>query len=386
MSQKKFLIAQVPFYKAFLNFFLLTLLFTQLSACGKEEEKLAAQTVAQPAVENVLDSELEDWAAIKLPDITKQPITLRVANVVNPRFKQLSESQLQRILKRSQQLVKQHFDVAVNFSEIKTKNIAEIFNTLKPEVTSQRKTEIVVIGFIDKQDREEMQVSIYRTLANYSLDAKKVIDYAQPYLLHPEIKQTDFIGLSYALVDTLIARLNYWKKQKATDGHPVLDANAYNEWVWWDSLGYGDLPYEVVITNQLVASAEYYGMDVHSSLRGGLTAGTTSYNRNALLSTYAYVMVYPMLNDTELLTTLRQDSSYNDAQIVNYSAALLTHELGHMLLRLGHPFGDKHCIMSPTTLLNYRDWYKQLDADQCAIGSSEQMMPGVANIDYNKKW
>ena len=166
----------------------------------------------------------------------------------------------------------------------------------------------------------------------------------------------------------------------------MLDANAYNEWVWWDSLGYGDLPYEVVITNQLVASAEYYGMDVHSSLRGGLTAGTTSYNRHALLSTYAYVMVYPMLNDTDLLTTLRQDSSYSDEQIVNYSAALLTHELGHMLLRLGHPFGDKHCIMSPTTLLNYRDWYKQLDSNQCAIGSSEQMMPGFARIDYNKKW
>lgn len=382
MNQKNFLIAQVPFCKVVLYFFLLTFLFTQLCACGNDKEKPATQ----PAVENALDSELEDWAAIKLPDITKQPITLRVANVVNPRFKQLSENQLQRILKRSQQLVKQYFDVAINFSEIKTQKIADVFNKLKPEVVSQRKSEIVDIGFIDKEDREEVQVTIYKTLANYSQDEKKVIDYAQPYLLHPEIKQTDFIGLSYALVDTLIARLNYWKKQKATDGHPVLDSNGYNEWVWWDSLGYGDLPYEVVITNQLVASAEYYGMDVHSSICGGLTAGTTTYNRNALLSTYVYVMVYPMLNDTDLLNTLRQDSSYSDEQIVNYSAALLTHELGHMLLRLGHPFGDKHCIMSPTTLLNYRDWYNHLDGDQCGIGSSEQMTPGVARIDYNKKW
>lgn len=383
MSQKNRLIVHEPFYKVFLTIFLLTFLFTQLSACDKGEKNITVQ----PAAENALDSdELDDWAAINLPDITRQPITLRVANVVNPRFKQLSENQLRRILKRSQKLVKQYFDVAVDFSEIQTRNIADVFNTLKPEVIRQRKTEIVAIGFIDKNDREEMQVSIYRTLANYSLDEKKVIDYAQPYLLHPEIKQTDFIGLSYALVDSLISRLDYWKKQKATDGFPVLDANGYNEWVWWDSLGYGDLPYEVLITNQLVASAEYYGMDVHSSLRGGLTAGTTSYNRNALLSTYAYVMVYPMLNDTDLLTMLRQDSSYSDEQIINYSAALLTHELGHMLLRLGHPFGNKHCIMSPTKLLNYRDWYNQLDGDQCGIGSSEQMTPGAARIDYNKKW
>ncbi len=67
------------------------------------------------------------------------------------------------------------------------------------------------------------------------------------------------------------------------------------------------MPYDIVITNQLVASAEYFAMDVHSSLRGGLTAGTTSYAKNTRLNTYAYIMVYPMLNDTALLTRLRDD-------------------------------------------------------------------------------
>jgi hypothetical protein len=97
-------------------------------------------------------------------------------------------------------------------------------------------------------------------------------------------------------------------------------------------------------------------------------------------------MVYPMLNDTDLLTTLRQDESYSDGQIVDYAAALLTHELGHMLLQLGHPFGRKQCIMSPTIMLNYRDWFDQLDAEQCLLGSDREMTPGAATIDYNRNW
>ena len=71
---------------------------------------------------------------------------------------------------------------------------------------------------------------------------------------------------------------------------------------------------------------------------------------------------------------------------MNYSAALLTHEIGHLLLHLGHPFGQQHCIMSPTVMLNYRDWYDRLDAERCTVGSNRDMMPGAVNIDYNRRW
>jgi hypothetical protein len=97
-------------------------------------------------------------------------------------------------------------------------------------------------------------------------------------------------------------------------------------------------------------------------------------------------MVYPMINDTELLSMLRQDETYTDEQIINYSAALLTHELGHMLLHLGHPFGETGCIMSPTVMLDYRRWYDAFDPAACDVGSSRSMTPGVAAIEYNRHW
>ena len=328
----------------------------------------------------------QDWQTIHLPDISQQPIKLRVARVLNPRFAQLSEDNIQQLLRRTQQLVKQHFAIDVEFSQITTLPIKEVFAAISPQVITERSAEIVSLDVIDNNAREAMQQAVFATLSYYSGNKQNVIEYAQPYLLQPEIKQNDFIGLSYALVDTLISRLSYWKTQKAADGKPVLDSNVFHQWVWWDSLGYSNLSYDVLITNQLVASAEYYGMDVHSSIRGGLTAGTTSYNKNTAAAAFVYIMLYPMLNDSEMMTMLRQDENYNDEQIINYSAALLTHELGHLLLHLGHPFGNKHCIMSPTTMLNYRHWYDNLDAGLCAIGSTPAMTPGAAKIDYNRRW
>lgn len=349
-----------------------------LQLCGCSNDNTTDQSGAQKTN--------HDWHAIPLPDITHQPIELRVARVINPRFEQLSDDSYNQLLKRTQQLVKQHFNIDVVFSPVTTLAIEEVFSAIDPQVVTVRRHEVVELDRIDVEAREAMQQAVFATLSHYSGNKQKVLDYAQPYLLHPEIKQKDFIGLSYALVDTLVSRLSYWKTQKAKDGGPVIDNKVYNQWVWWDSLGYSDLPYDVIITNQLVASAEYYGMDVHSSIRGGLTAGTTSYSKNSLFSAFVYIMLYPMLNDSDMLATLRQDESYSEKQIIDYSAALLTHELGHLLLHLGHPFGNRHCIMSPTTMLNYRDWYDQLDASLCGIGSSPEMTPGAVKIDYNRRW
>jgi hypothetical protein len=359
---------------------LLTVLLWSLFACSNDNDEKVLPASVQ------LSGDTGDWQTISLPDLSRQAVHLNVASVVNSRFKSLTDSQIEKLLLRTQQMVKQNFNIDVVFSPVKIISIKDVFSRLEPELISKRRDEIVDINHIDKQARERMQQALFATLSNYAGDKQGVIDYAQPYLLQPEIKQKDFIGLSYALIDTLVTRLQYWQTQKAADGRPVLGSDTYHEWVWWDSLGYSDLSYDILITNQLVASAEYYALDVHSSLRGGITAGTTTYNKNTTFNSYAYIMVYPMLNDSALLTTLRQDKSYSDEQVINYSAALLTHELGHLLLHLGHPFGNKHCVMSPTLMLNYRDWYDNLDARQCAVGSSKEMTPGAAQINYNRRW
>ncbi|MBE9564219.1 MAG: hypothetical protein IMF17_03160, partial [Proteobacteria bacterium] len=174
-----------------------------------------------------------DWSTVPLPDISRQPIKLSVASIVNSRFKQLTDSQIQQILQRSQTLVKQYFDIDIEFSEVDVLSIEDVFKNIDTSLVKQRQKEIVDTDFIDdeakRRAREEMQEALYATMTNYSGNEQSVIDYAQPYLINPEIKQKDFIGLSYALVDILLTRLNYWKSQTAADGAPVLNDSGYHE-------------------------------------------------------------------------------------------------------------------------------------------------------------
>lgn len=326
-----------------------------------------------------------EWKNVQLPDVFNKGITLRVANVVNPRFPELTDAQVQEILAKTSVLVKQHFGLTVGFEQPSTVPIDSFFSHLKDNVKKERHNDIVKFSEVSEDEKQKMREGVYQVLTLYWNDREVVADYARPYLLVP-FEGDDFRQLSKALVDTLLIRLRYWKDQKAEDGKPVIDNNPYNEWVWWDSIGYGDMPYDVVITNQIVASAEVYDMSVHSSIRGGITAGTTTYSKRARFNTYAYIMVYPMLNDGDMLANLRDDAHYTSEQTTTYAAALLAHELGHSLLHLGHPFGNQNCIMSPTPLLKYREWVDGLDAAQCQLGSEEAMTPGVAEISYRADW
>jgi hypothetical protein len=341
---------------------------------------------SQPDLQSSTQLASNDWQPVPLPDISHQPIRLRVAYAENARLKPISAELLAQILPRTEAMVSADFAIDVELELTAQLSIEALFSRLDPAIVRKRQKEIVNIDHVTRAVYEDMQLAVYKTLQNYADDKAGVIAYAQPYLSQPEQEHDDFISFSYALVDTLLQRLDYWRKQPALDGRPVISDDPYHQWVWWDSLGYSALPYDIIITNQLVASAEYYGMDVHSSIRGGITAGTTTYNKESKMHSYVFVMLYPMLNDSGLLTRLRQDEHYDADQVVNYSAALLTHELGHMLLHLGHPFANRHCVMSPTVMLNYRDWYESIDPGQCAVGSNEEMQPGAAKLIYNVNW
>ena len=325
------------------------------------------------------------WQPVPLPNLPDGTIHLRVANVVNSRFPQLTDEQLQQLLDKTVLMVKQHFNLSIKFDKPKSITIQKLFDSLPEHVKKERRKDIVKFGAVSQADTIKMRQGVYAVLNKYWDDRQAVIDYASPYLLSP-MEGDDFKQLSVALVDTLLKRLKYWQTQKAADGLPVIDEHPYNEWVWWDSLGYGDMAYDVMITNQLVASAEIYDMSVHSSIRGGITAGTTMYGKQASYGSYVYIMVYPLLNDSEMLVELRDDETYSSDQATTYAAALLTHEIGHQLLHLGHPFGNSNCIMAPTPLLKYREWVEGLDASQCLLNSEPSMTPGFVTIDYRADW
>ena len=325
------------------------------------------------------------WQSVSLPDTSSQPLPLRVVHAINPRFHSLSDEQFSRVLELARFMVKRHFNIDVIFSKSENISIDEVFAYLPEYVRDERRQQIINLNKVSDSNFSSMWHSIYSSLTQYKDDPDSVLDYAMPYLINNK-NVSDLPGLTDKLVETLIVRGRYWNAYKAEDGSPVVDGSPYNQWVWWDSLGYGNLPYELVITNQLVVSAEIYGMAVHSSLRGGITAGTTSYSKDSRYNTYVYASTYQIMENAPMLVKLRGGEQYTEQQIIEYTAALITHELGHMFFHYAHPFNVNACIMNPTPLLKYREWYEGFDAEACKAGDYPMMQPGAARIEFNQEW
>jgi hypothetical protein len=140
------------------------------------------------------------------------------------------------------------------------------------------------------------------------------------------------------------------------------------------------------LTNQLVASAEYYGVDIHSAIRGGVTVGTTAYSRNSKFGSYVFMSTFPFQDDSETTRKMRGGAQYSDAYAAELAGAYLAHEIGHLLFQLGHPFGQKACVMNPVSMLHFQEWFEQINGTDCPIGSRPEMTPGAIPPMFNTEW
>ena len=309
---------------------------------------------------------------------------LRVAHAVNPRFSHMSNAQLAILLAEAQRVAEDHFGIELDFSPPEQIGISELF-ALRPNVADDDLFEWIYDFKGDSGNRDLLVADLLERLQSNSAQLAEIFAFATPHLRTPPGSVTTQ-GFAEALTETLLSRLNVWRVLPANDRRAVIDDSVYNEWTYWDTLAHGALPYDIVITNQLVASAEYYGMDVHSALRGGITVVTTSYSRDGPFHTYAFLSTFPFSNDYMPVVQLRGGARYGEEEAARLAGAYLAHEIGHVLLHLGHPFNQSACVMNPAQLLDFRTWYDNLDADRCALGSTAEMVPGAAKLTYNATW
>lgn len=325
-----------------------------------------------------------EYVKVSLPKLPSNVTTLKVAYAINPRFNVMSENQLKLLLQETQRTVKEHFKIDVKFTPIKRISIDQLFNVVSPEFIQQQQEGI--FNFKDGTgDKPRVVRAMKKALMSNRSSLAEMIEYAQPLLLYP-LKEKTYDGLAESLVETMLGRIKQWKKLSAIDNSPVIDDSQFNEWVIWDVLGYGNLPYDIVLTNQLIASVDYYGQAVHSAIRGGITAGTTTYSKNSPFGSYIFWSTFLYDNKYDLITELRGGESYSHEEGAQLSGAYLAHEIGHQLFQFGHPYEEKSCVMHPVELLKFRQWYEQLDANQCKIGSNEQMELGKLPVYFNKNW
>lgn len=311
-------------------------------------------------------------------------VHLRVAHAVNDRLPRMTPEQLQTLLDATRKTALDHFGVHLAFSEITETSVDALLATIPPKVQQARMDEIYDFKS-GKGDRKRLANGILTTLHERKTTLADALAYARPYMqggAEPQSLQ----GFSVMLADVMLQRLEAWRALKAVDGQPVLDDTLRNEWILWDTIGYGDLPYDLVITNQLLASAEYTAVEVHTAIRGGLTTGTTTFSRSGRYGSFVFWSTFPFTDTSPLSHSLRGDEDYSATQAAELSGAYLAHEVGHLLFKFGHPFGHEACVMNPASMLHYRTWFQQLNAQSCRIGSIPEMRVGAIPEIYNTKW
>jgi hypothetical protein len=295
--------------------------------------------------------------AHRVAPVPGETVTLRVAYVVNPALPGMSAERIRSMLEEARRGVRDNFGVDVEFTEPEEHSLASLFDRVTPR-DRDRWSDLSYDFKSGKGDRQRLARGYAAALRSDAASLDDLIAYAQPNLLAPLPERT-YQGLAEAVTATLLSRLERINSQK------LVDASPGNEVLYWAFIGRLSFPYDVVVTNQLIASAEYIGSSVHTAIRGGITNGITTGNPYAPRGMTAIVSVYPLIGEDAVTRELRGGESYSGADAARFAGLLLVHELGHQLFDLGHPYGRTACVMNPPELLRFREWAARLSPRGC---------------------
>jgi hypothetical protein len=310
-------------------------------------------------------------------------VQIRVAHAANNRLKRMTAEQLRILLSVAKFTVQKNFGVNVEFTDIEEISVEHLFAHIPPRVMALSSPAIYDFKS-GAGDRYKLAEGLFQTLTQRGTKLEDAVKFVAPFL--PAAHPRDLREFSSLLTEVMLSRLEDWRGINAADGMPVLDASPFNEWVYWDAAGYGNLPYELVITNQLIASAEYVDVDIHSALRGGVSVGTTTYSRGSKFGAYIFWSTFPFQDASEYTRKLRGGEVYSPEEAAELSGIYLAHEIGHLLFQFGHPFGKNSCLMNPVSMLRFREWSRQINGAECAIGSSPEMSTGAVPFYFNPDW
>ena len=335
--------------------------------CGRARSVLAVTLL-------IAGSSCAHRATLPLPRLDGETITLKVAYVVNPSFPNMKPEQIRAMLAAARRGVKENFGVDVEFLEPEEQSLKALFD----RYTSKDRSEWNSLIYDFKSGKGNRTQLTRGYAANFrgsedSLD--EMIAYAEPFLLAP-LRERSYQGFAEAVTATLVARLEQLNSQKLPGGSDLIDRSPNNEVVFWAFIGRLSFPYDVVITNQLIASAEYVGSSVHTAIRGGITNGITTLNPFSRYGTTAIVSTYPLIGEDGVTRALRGDETYSEGDGARFAGFLLVHEIGHQLFHFGHPYGRRFCVMNPPEMLHFRRWVERLSPRDCPIGESDAMKPG----------
>jgi len=319
---------------------------------------------------------------VALPKIENNTVAPRIIYIKNPRFPSVMPNDLRTVALVAAGLVKDHFGIKVEIpSRIPIRDIDDVFSKLIGNEPAGFRN---VIGDFrnGKVDWGTVRNNLIEEIEKQKDPLSKQIDFARPYLIKP-LKWETLSSFTQAVLETFKARLSHWTVAKLQDGNPIIGTVPgrpdlpVNEYAYWTLMAKRGIQAEIILTNQVVASVEYIPIPVHTSIRGGVTGGSTEFNPLSKFGSSVWVSLFPFFSDNPQIVKFRNGDTYSRDEALSYAGAMLAHEMGHLLLQLGHPWSNAACLMRPAEMLDFASWVKRFDAAKCRIGSSAAMKTGT---------
>jgi hypothetical protein len=311
---------------------------------------------------------------VALPVLPPGPVDIRVAYAVNPRLPRMDDAELEVLLESMRKAVREHFGVQLRFSPVQVVPIASLFDNIPPT-----RREVAAKNIYDFKtgtgDRRRLALAFGKGFRQGGEPLKEMVAFAEPYV--GLLPQPSFESFGARMAALQPERVEQWRERKALDGAPAIDAQAFNGFAMWVALGYGDVPYELVLTNQLIVSVEYGSPAVHAAIRGGYSNGITTYNRLSRFGSMSIWSTYAFTGNDLQLVQLRNGEYYSQEEAARLAGLTGAHEMGHQLMHLLHPFGQAACLMNRVPLFGYQEWAGKLSASQCLLSSNSAMTPGA---------
>ena len=328
---------------------------------------------------------LAESSFVALPRIENSTVAPRIIYLENPRFPAIAPDEIHKVVFAAANLVKDHFGIKIEIpNRVPVRDIDAVFADLVGNEPPGFK-DLVGDFRNDNVNWEIVRENLAEQIEKQKDPLSQQIEFARPYLISPMGKE-DVASFSRVVMETFRERLSHWTIAKLKDGHPVIGKVPgrpdlpFNEYGYWTLMARQGIEAEIVLTNQLVASVEYFAVPIHTSIRGGITGGSTEFNPSSQFGASVWVSLFPYISDDPHILKYRNGDTYTRDEALSYAGAMLAHEIGHQLLHLGHPWSNEACVMRPAEMLDFAPWVNRFDAEKCRIGSSRAMRTETIKI------
>ena len=316
---------------------------------------------------------------VLLPNTKGAVLSLKMVYVDNPRLEGLQDRQIEILRERIERFAHRELGLNVKIQVSARITVEEVFAQI-PE-KRKRIAERYRIDYLAADAAESLAI-VYASILNDNPKWREKL-FAEDAPLAERTHHNDVKKSAQVLATTHLQRLAKMLSIPNADGTAIGSDTALHEFVYWAAFGYAQNPPDIVVTNQLIASAEKMKLGGIDAVVGGVKPAHAIAAPLATYGMYAYWSMFPMISRDPFLAKLRDEDVLSMDQILDLSALGIVHEMGHVLLHLGHTSDSSGCVMNTLERLRYMKWAKGINHIRCQRSGAPEMTSGTSKFYFD---